>query len=169
LVGADEWGAVTILHFEVANPGCPFPKNGDTAPPFANMLSTVNGSWSFQLQLNSTFVFRDQGLHIYASIDDSNLTDVFFPHILFSRPFLASLQFISPDGTVAWSYPPSPRTTLTYLHGDWPLDELDVTNKTMSLLQSNQTYTVVARPLLFTQPDQPYPTGLEIRTSLTVC
>jgi len=169
LVGADEWGAVAILHFQVANPGCPFPQSGESTPPFANMLTTVNGSWTFQLGLNSTFVFRDQGLAVSASLTDANLTDAYFPHILVSRPFLASLQFIGPSGPLmTWTYPPSPRTTLT------PLiyaqnDQLDVANKTISLLQSNQTYAVVAKPMLFIQPGQPYPTGLEIRMNFTVC
>jgi hypothetical protein len=168
LVGVDEWGAIAILHFEVASPGCPFPQSGESTPPFANMLSTVNGSWTFQLGLNSTFVFRDQGLAVSASLTDSNLTDAWFPYILSGRPFLASLQIISPNGTVVWTYPPSPRTTLAYfIYSE--NDGLDVTNKTMSLLQSDQTYTLVAKPMLFIQPDQPIPTGTEIRMNFTVC
>jgi hypothetical protein len=133
------------------------------------MLTTVNGSWTFQLGLNSTFVFRDQGLAVSASLTDANLTDAYFPHILVSRPFLASLEFIGPSGPVMnWTYPPSLRTTLTsFIYAQD--DQLDVTNKTISLLQSNQTYAVVAKPMLFIQPGQPYPTGLEIRMNFTVC
>jgi hypothetical protein len=169
LVAADEWGAFVLMHFEVSSPGCLFPQGGGSTPPFAKTLSTAHGSWAFQLGLNSTFVFRDRGLGISASLTDSNLTDAYFPHILVSRPFLASLQLIGSSGPVlTWTYPPSPRTTLSsfiYSQNDF----LEVTNKTMSLLQSNQTYAVVANPMLFIQPDQPYPTGLEIRIDFTVC
>ncbi len=169
LAGVDEWGAIAILHFEVASPGCPFPRTGELIPPFTNMMSTVNGSWTFQLELNSTFVFRDQGFAVSATLTDSNLTDAYFPpHVLVSRPFPASLQIISPSGKLVWNYPPTPRTTLTeFIYSQ--NGGLDITNKTMSLLQSNQTYVVVAKPALFIQPDQPFPTGVEIRMSLMVC
>jgi hypothetical protein len=168
VVGADEWGAEAILHFVVANPGCPFPQTGETNPPFANELSAVNGTWKFDFELNSTFVFRDQSIGVSASLTDTNITDSIHPSILVSRPFPASLQFISPNGTVVWTYPPSPLTSLTYI--TWISNAgIDVTNRTIAQLQSNQTYTVVAKPMLFIQPDQPITTGLEIRMSFTVC
>lgn len=173
LAGADEWGAVAILHFEVADPACPLPTDTQSSfPPFADSRTVSNGSWTFRLELNSTFVFRDQGLHVYVDLRDSNLTDLYFPHIMRGTVFYAGLQFISRNGTVAWTYPsPGSRLSLTYLNTEIPMGELDVTSATMSLLQSNQTYTVVAKPLLFVQPDQPYPLppSLEIRMSLTVC
>jgi hypothetical protein len=175
LVGADEWGAVAILHFVVANPGCPLPQSEDGSNlPFANQQTSVNGSWTFGFGLNSTFVLRTQGLQASASLYDSNLTyESQHPPLMYGRPFLATLEFISPNGTVAWSYPPSNRTSLADLgaNGEWPgLDQLDIANSTMSTLQGNQTYTVLARPMIFSPfTEQPISVGVEVTMSLTVC
>jgi len=173
LAGADEWGATAILHFVVANPGCPLPQSEDGSKlPFPNQQTSVNGSWTFQFGLNSTFVLRNLGLHATAFLSDSNLTyESQHPLLSYSRPFMASLQFISPNGTVAWSYPPSNRTSLAYLglNDEWPVDELDITNSTMSVLQGNQTYTVVAKPMIFNQDEEPISIGVQIMMSLTVC
>gem|GEM_PF-4985116 len=175
LVGADEWGAVAILHFVVAIPGCPLPQSEDWSKlPFANQQTSVNGTWTFGFGLNSTFVLRTLGLRATASLIDSNLTyESQHPLLLYGQPFLASVQFISPNGTVAWSYPPSNRTSLADLglNDAWPGGEwLDITNGTMSMLQGNQTYTVVAKPMIFSPfTEQPISVGVEITMSLTVC
>lgn len=170
LVGADEWGAVAILHFEVANPGCPFPQSsGSTGLPFANQQTAVNGSWSFHVGLNSTFVLRNQGVEVSASLETSNYSIIYqHPSLLYASPFLASLQLLSPNGTVVWTYPPH-APSLIDVNGSWPLDQLDMTNQTIGQLQGNQTYTLVAKPLLFVQQGEPYSVGLTISLSLTVC
>jgi hypothetical protein len=175
LVGADEWGTIAILHFVVASPGCPLPQSENGSKlPFANEQTSVNGTWTFGFGLNSTFVLGTQGLRATASLIDSNLTyESQHPLLLYGRPFLASMQFISPNGTVAWSYPPANRTSLADLglNGAWPGGEwLDITNGTMSMLQGNQTYTVVAKPMIFSPfTEQPISVGVEITMSLTVC
>ena len=111
LVGADEWGAVAILHFVVANPGCPLPQSEDWSKlPFANQQTSVNGTWTFGFGLDKHFRPQDpRALRATASLIDSNLTyESQHPLLLYGRPVSsASVQFISPNGTVAWSYPPS--------------------------------------------------------------
>ena len=171
VIGADEWGAVALLHFAVGNPGCTVAR---AAGPFSlyqfRLTGHVNvpGAWAIDERLNSTFAVHGEVVRVAAVL--TNMANE-IQTVRLGSPLLAGTQVLRSNGSIAWAYePPGSVISLTTVdntvQGQHISGAVDIPT---SQLQGGQTYWVAIQPVVYDQNMNSLSRNLLITMELTVC